>query len=192
MLESMSDNPRPTRAEVADVTNAVYDGADCVMLSGETAKGKYPLETVNTMNQIIREAERFLEKRPDIVGSAPSLAATNVSDLSNYCMANAAVSAAVQHRASAILVHTNSGKLARIMAAYRPNRPIVACLQGKNAFKLGRQLNIHRGIHPIIVTPEKGSIETAKQLGCIRAGDHIVLLGPRENEDISMRVLTVH
>ena len=192
MLESMSDNPRPTRAEVADVSNAVYDGADAVMLSGETAKGKYPLETVTTMNQIIGEAENFIEKRPDIVGSAPNVTVANEAELGNYCMAKAAVTAAVQHKATAILVHTTSGKLARIMAAYRPNLPIVACLQGENALKVGRQLSIHRGIHPIIVTPEKGSIATAKQLSCIKSGDPIILLGPRENEDISMRVLTVH
>jgi len=192
MLESMSDNPRPTRAEVADVTNAVYDGADAVMLSGETAKGKYPRETVITMNEIIREAEHFIEKRPDIVGSSPNLVIEDDLDLSNFCMAKATVTAAVQHKASAILVHTSSGKLARAIAAYRPNIPIIACLQGDDALKIGRQLMIHRGIHPVIIHPSKGSIDTAKEIGFIGAGDHILLLGPRENEDISMRVLAVH
>eukprot|EP00815_Leptocylindrus_aporus_P002694 CAMPEP_0116055812 /NCGR_PEP_ID=MMETSP0322-20121206/3631_1 /TAXON_ID=163516 /ORGANISM="Leptocylindrus danicus var. apora, Strain B651" /LENGTH=503 /DNA_ID=CAMNT_0003539489 /DNA_START=134 /DNA_END=1642 /DNA_ORIENTATION=+ len=178
MLESMSDNPRPTRAEVADVTNAVYDGADAVMLSGETAKGKYPRETVITMNEIIREAEHFIEKRPDIVGSSPNLVIEDDLDLSNFCMAKATVTAAVQHKASAILVHTSSGKLARAIAAYRPNIPIIACLQGDDALKIGRQLMIHRGIHPVIIHPSKGSIDTAKEIGFIDAGDHILLLGP--------------
>mmetsp|Transcript_17594 Transcript_17594/g.27405 ORF Transcript_17594/g.27405 Transcript_17594/m.27405 type:complete len:549 (+) Transcript_17594:46-1692(+) len=192
MLESMSDNPRPTRAEVADVTNAVYDGADAVMLSGETAKGKYPLETVNTMNQIIREAEHFFEKRPDIVGKNCDLVVSDEADLSNYCMARASVTAAAQHKASAILVHTNSGKLARIISAYRPHVPIIACLQGDDAFKIGRQLILSRGIHPMVLRTEEGSIGLAKQLGFIKEGDDIVLLGPREDKDISMRVLRVH
>ena len=94
--------------------------------------------------------------------------------------------------ASAILVHTSSGKLARAIAAYRPNIPIIACLQGDDALKIGRQLMIHRGIHPVIIHPSKGSIDTAKEIGFIHAGDHILLLGPRENEDISRRVLAVH
>jgi len=116
MLESMAKNPRPTRAEVADVTNAIYDGADCVMLSGETAKGKYPVQVVQTMNEIIASAEHFtkysmpgpnLDARDRFVKGQAERQDRSV----DAAVAKAAMTAAEERNAAAIIVLTSHGVL---------------------------------------------------------------------------------
>lgn len=120
MLESMAKNPRPTRAEVADVTNAIYDGADCVMLSGETAKGKYPVQVVQTMNEIIASAEHFtkhsmpgpnLEARERFVRGQTERRDRSV----DAAVAKAAMTAAEERNAAAIIVLTSQGTLVSII-----------------------------------------------------------------------------
>jgi len=208
MLESMAKNPRPTRAEVADVTNAIYDGADCVMLSGETAKGKYPVQVVQTMNEIIASAEHFTKYSfPDINLAARERfiqGQLNREDRSvEASIAKAAVTAAEERDATAILVLSCEGNLPRMIASFRPNMPILSFCPSA---KVARQLMCNRGIHPIHIddlfdvptTKRAGSaIQYAKQFGMLQEGDNVavVTLEPADNElssDFgSMKVVTV-
>jgi pyruvate kinase len=124
MLESMIKAPRPTRAEASDVANAVIDGTDCVMLSGETANGDYPLNAVTIMAKICVEAEKMLDYRRlynDMklysTGSLPTAEAVS----------SAAVATVLDLNIDLIIVLTDTGKIARYVAKYRPNVPILAC-----------------------------------------------------------------
>jgi len=118
MLESMTHHPRTTRAEASDVANAIFDGTDAVMLSGETAAGEYPRETVAMMDRIIREAEAniFMMARPRRMGSLT--VAETISE--------AVCHAAEEHQMKIIAVFTESGSTARMISKYRPPCPIIA------------------------------------------------------------------
>jgi pyruvate kinase len=145
MLESMTFNPRPTRAEVSDVANAVLDGSDCVMLSGETAKGSYPNESVSTMANICMEAEaafnhtqhyrQILEIHPDVLQAADTLASS-------------AVNAAFSRELAAIVVFSVSGRTARLVSKYRPNCPIICVTTDPTT---ARQAHLARGVFPVLV-----------------------------------------
>jgi pyruvate kinase len=122
MLESMCKNPRPTRAEATDVANAVLDGTDCVMLSGETAAGSFPVEAVRVMTRICREAEASLDYYAmfkNILRQAPS----PMSPLES--LASSAVRTAHKVHASLIVVLTRGGSTARLVAKYRPIVPVL-------------------------------------------------------------------
>lgn len=122
MLESMIVNNRPTRAEVSDVANAVLDGADCVMLSGETAKGAYPLDAVKMMAETAFLAEQSISYIP-LFNEMRSL--TQVPTETSETVAMAAVSASLEQRAGAILLMSTSGNTARLVSKYRPSCPIL-------------------------------------------------------------------
>jgi len=199
MLESMAKNPRPTRAEVSDVTNAVYDGADAVMTSGETAKGKYPVQTVAMMNEIISSAEQFSFARPDLVsGCYGGKVFTNKSSSCNQAaVAKASVTAAAKRNATAILVLSgNKPSLARLVAAYRPNVPIVTFTPSA---KLAKQLIIHRGVHPVVgmlsgITFHKRpavAIKYAKDMGFIESGDDVIVVGIEDDEEEEFATMKV-
>jgi pyruvate kinase len=198
MLESMAKNPRPTRAEVADVTNAIYDGADCVMLSGETAKGKYPVQTIQMMNEIISSAEHFtkhsmpgpnLQARERFVRGQKEreirglIGQGDVTKTVDSALASATVAAAEERDAAAIMVLTSQGVLPRLISAYRPNVPILAFCDNT---KVAKQLMLHRGVHPIHVgdelintpTAKRGvrAIQYAKQFGMVQEGDNVVVV----------------
>ena len=176
MLNSMIENPRPTRAEITDVANAIYDGTDCVMLSGETASGKYPAEAVKTMSDICVETELHLEKRKayhERRGLANVSAATGFS----------AVFMAEQVGAAAILCPSHSGRTARIVSAYRPDLPILVpspneetlrncCfIWGAKAYKTIEQGTLQNTIyHSLQVAPNVGLVD-AGELVVITAGD---------------------
>jgi len=181
----MAKNPRPTRAEVSDVTNAVYDGADAVMTSGETAKGKYPEETIKTMNEIIQCAEEY-----GASGALGSLYIQHGGDKALYlgengetmdaAIAKAAVTASLKGLCTAILVVTEKGTLPQMVASYRPNCPVVTFCPNK---KMARQLILNRGIYPVvglqgIAEADKVpvAIKEATNMGFCKPGDHVVVV----------------
>lgn len=159
MLESMVKKPRPTRAEVSDVANAVLDGADCVMLSGETAKGDYPVECLRAMADIAREAESVVYHKELF----ECLRATNPGGCNTHSIAVAAVEASFQSQASAIVVLTTSGKTAHLVSKYRPHCPIIAVTRNETA---ARQLHLWRGVFPHLVTKPKPEVVSGETWIC--------------------------
>lgn len=145
MLDSMINNPRPTRAESSDVANAVIDGTDAVMLSGETAAGKYPMEAVNVMDKICRKVE---ENRTNLYNSLafdkPEWKEKQVVESLSY----SCVSIAENVEAKVIGTLTNSGSTARRIAKFRPNAPIIAFTESQ---KVRRQLNLVWGVYSVRV-----------------------------------------
>lgn len=183
MLESMVKKPRPTRAESSDVANAVLDGADCVMLSGETAKGQYPLISVETMHLIAREAESAVHHRQ--LFEELRLLTPRPTDIT-HTTALAAVEASVNCMAAAIVVITSTGRSATLMAAYRPRCPILAVT--RNA-QVARQLHLYRGVFPIEYKIDRhpdwtedmdnrisAAIEEAWERRMVKAGSPVVVV----------------
>ncbi len=145
MLESMMESPRPTRAEATDVANAVLDGTDAVMLSGETAAGKYPVETVRVMDEIVRQAEA---NRRGLGGRQAVVAVTDDSDPVTDAVSYTAVTLAEGTKAEAICCLTHSGSTARAIASHRPDAPIYAFTDDEAA--LGR-IALSWGVEPIAI-----------------------------------------
>ncbi len=138
MLLSMVNSPSPTRAETTDVANAVLDGADCVMLSEETAMGKFPVETVRFMHEISAQAELLLSETRHV--SAP-----DINESTSHYLAYAASLLAEKTRAKALVAHSMSGSAARLLAAQRPNQTIHALTPNKTVLKA---LNFSWGVVP--------------------------------------------
>ncbi len=147
MLESMTENPRPTRAEVSDVATAVMDQADCVMLSAESASGKYPVESVSMMDHIIRTVEANPEQKRLIQINWENIMK---QDMALYGIAAAACSLASRIGAKAIVVGTATGRTAQIISAFRPDTKIIAVAHDELT---RNQLNLVWGVNPIIVRP---------------------------------------
>ncbi|XP_063334752.1 pyruvate kinase PKM isoform X1 [Pelmatolapia mariae] len=201
MLESMIKKPRPTRAEGSDVANAVLDGADCIMLSGETAKGDYPLEAVRTQHMIAREAEAAMFHRQvfeDLRRSTP-----HCKDPAE-AIAIGAVEASFKSLASAIIVLTGSGRSAHLISRYRPRAPILAVT--RNA-QTARQAHLYRGIFPVLYTKPANEVwaedvdlrvnfamEMGKARGFFKEGDVVIVLTgwrPGSGYTNTMRVVLV-
>ena len=174
MLESMIHNPRPTRAEASDVANAVLDGSDAVMLSGESAVGRYPVEAVSVMRRIVQAAEAQRAAEPLMPFHTESLA-----DVTQGVAASACV-LANQLGASAIASVTLSGSMARKLSRFRPRTPIFAFSQYAPVL---RRLMLHWGVQGELMADQGGDIDSAaadvlehlQKLGYLRSGEHLVL-----------------
>ena len=170
MLDSMIRNPRPTRAEVTDVANAIYDGTDAIMLSGETAAGKYPVEAVKTMATIAKRAEETMRNRRDKINKSK-----NVTDAISY----ATCTTAMDLEARAILSSTASGHTARMVSKFRPDCPIVATTSNES---VRRQLALTWGVLPLMREKSANidqvivnSIEAAKTSNYVSKDDVVVI-----------------
>jgi len=139
MLESMIYNNRPTRAEVSDVANAVYDGTSCVMLSGETASGKYPVEAVRTMSKVCIVTEKSVTKN---FGDLANLSNTTADFISQ-----GVISASNSPEVKLIATYTNCGITARLISRYRPKTPILAITPSEKTY---RQLELSWGVVPVV------------------------------------------
>ena len=144
MLDSMIKNPRPTRAEVADVANAIYDGTDTIMLSGETANGKYPIEAVEMMDAIAQETESHINNQHRL---DESLFQTEINQTITNTVCKSITVAANDLNAKAIIAPTISGHTAKVISKFKPNVPIFALSKDENVV---RQLMIYYGVTPII------------------------------------------
>lgn len=163
MLESMIEFPRPTRAEASDVANAVLDGTDAVMLSGETAVGAYPLQALDAIGRITREIERsgVLERGPTYL-TRPGIRARGGASPREHAVAAATVDAARQVAAPAILVFTRSGSTARLVSSYRPPVPVFAVTTEPLTY---RQLAAVWGVHPVGADTEYATYEGLMAVG---------------------------
>ena len=172
MLDSMMKNPRPTRAEVTDVANAVYDGTDCVMLSGETAAGAYPVESVRMMAEICLKAEQFLSEHHDYHDEG---FIHTVSDATSF----GAVQTAERVGASALLCPTDSGHSARIMASLRPHLPIIAATRYEYTI---RRTCFIWGVTGVLMPEMDGlakicyeALKVARRAGYVKTDDLVVI-----------------
>lgn len=174
MLESMIQHARPTRAEMSDVANAIYDGTSAIMLSGETAAGKFPVEAVQTMAAIAERTERDInyDKRLRARGAEAHL---SVAD----AIAHAACTTAMDVGAKAIITITHSGETARLVCKYRPSAPIIACAITEQTC---RHLALSWGVSPVVMPMKRTTdeaiehaVQLARKQGYVKSGDLTVL-----------------
>lgn len=192
MLDSMINNPRPTRAEVSDVANAIFGGADAIMLSGETAAGKYPVIVVETMARIAKRAEEDLSY--DEILRKKALTRTNsVTDAISY----ATCATAANLNASAIITATRTGHTAKMVAKYRPEAKIIAATPD---FRIFSKLALVWGVYPVIIDETEGtdalfeeSVRKALENDYIKHGDLVVLTaGTKATVSGGTNLLKVH
>ena len=175
MLESMIQNPRPTRAEISDVANAVYDGTSCIMLSGESAAGKYPVEAVKTMAEIAAYTEQHTDYKQRF------LATEYVGENNLDCISHAVCSMAIDMNAKAIVVCSTSGKTAMLVSRFRTPVNIVGMTTDR---KVWRRLSMSWGVTPVMAD-EFPSMDvmfyyakkTAAEAMNLQPGDNVVLTG---------------
>lgn len=174
MLDSMMENPRPTRAEITDVANAIYDGTSAIMLSGETAAGKYPVEAVHTMDAIALRTEtdiNYAKRMRNIAGQVRlSIAAAT---------AHAACTTAMDIGADAVITVSQSGTTARLVSRFRPGAAIIACLLSE---QVQRQMALYWGVVPILMPVAENTdqlvelaVGCAEEAGLVKQGDLVVL-----------------
>jgi pyruvate kinase len=177
MLESMIDSPMPTRAEASDVANAVFDSTSAVMLSGETAIGRFPVQVVQTMAAIIRQVEANQELDACARDIPPAIKQGDLPTILSYN----AVSVAQQCGAAAILVLTETGHAARLLSRLRPPMPVLAFMKDDRVY---HQLAMNWGVYPFLLEgPEEAldaiviqTLGACKRKGVLKAGDRVVFL----------------
>jgi len=152
MLHTMIDNPRPTRAEVSDVANAIFSRTDAIMLSGETAYGKYPVEAVECMSRIALEIEASKDKRNDI--TIPPL-----KNETTAFLAESAIMASTELKTTAIITNTLTGRTARYLAAFRGENPVYAICYEKRVM---RELSLSYGVFPSHLEPKKDKFKMVR------------------------------
>jgi pyruvate kinase len=174
MLHTMIEHPRPTRAEVSDVANAIYQRTDALMLSGETANGDYPIEALQTMSKIAVEIESQL-------GAEPDIQLKNVTQPTASILCRAAVDASVRLPIKAIVIDTLSGRTGRYIAAFRPKAPIFAKCYKSHSM---RELALSYGVFATMMAPrqtkdefEHAAIESLLETNCFDPEDMIVIMG---------------
>lgn len=175
MLDSMMKNPRPTRAEATDVANAIYDGTSCIMLSGETAAGQYPVEALQTMVRIAEKAEESINYIHRFNSRDNSDIAFDVTN----AISHATCTTAHDLGAKAIITVTKSGGTARQLSKFRPLYPIVGCTTEENVC---RQLNLSWGVTPLLIAEESNTdalfdhaVDAAQEAGVVKSGDIVVI-----------------
>ena len=174
MLDSMIKNPRPTRAETTDVANAIYDGTSAIMLSGETAAGKFPVESLKTMVRIADRTERDIDYRKRFFQSERK-ANPDVTD----AICHATCTTAHDLNAKAIITVTKSGRSARMISRYRPGCEIIGCTISE---KVCRQLNLSWGVIPVLIDEKKDvfelfrhAVSVAKEKNLLKSDDIAVI-----------------
>ena len=176
MLDSMIVNPRPTRAEITDVANAIYDGTTAIMLSGESAAGLYPVEAVKTMARIAERTEQDINYRCRI--QKQQLTDDRTLDITT-AISYATCTVAMDLNAAAIITVTMSGFTANMIARYKPGCQIIGCTVDK---KVCRQLNLLWGVNPVLIKKEnttdslfEEAVFKSKQAGLVKPGDTVVI-----------------
>lgn len=174
MLDSMIHNPRPTRAESTDVANAIYDGTIAIMLSGETANGRYPVEAVSTMARIAERTESDI----DYSGRMLRRELTDTDDVTT-AISHATCTVADDVHADAIITVTISGRTADRVADHKPSCQVIACTTNKQT---ACQMNLLFGVVPLIIEEEasadllfEAAVNKAKMAGLVKSGDRVVL-----------------
>ncbi len=174
MLESMINNPRPTRAEITDVANAIYDGTSAIMLSGETAAGQYPVEVVRTMDLIAATTEKNIDYK-HAFDTRKESDDTSIAE----GIAHATVTTAHDLNAKAIITVTKRGRTARLISKYRPAFPIIGCTTDEAN---QRQMSMSWGVIPIVIDEETNTdalfakaVAAAKEHGIVQDGDLVVI-----------------
>ncbi|MDY0405353.1 pyruvate kinase [Virgibacillus sp. 179-BFC.A HS] len=192
MLDSMQRNPRPTRAEASDVANAIFDGTDAVMLSGETAAGKYPVESVKTMANIALKTETGLDY-PAILRRRSHFSDMTITDAISQSVTHTAINLNVD----AIITPTESGHTARMISKYRPKAPIVAVTSSDI---VNRQLSLVWGVHSIIGEPAhstdemlEGAIDQGLGTGLFNRGSRVIITaGVPVGESGTTNLMKIH
>ena len=192
MLESMIENPRPTRAEASDVANAIFDGSDAVMLSGETASGKYPKEAVNMMSRIVVEAERHIE---DFVGPHRKRREQHALSIPETICESVA-HAAEDLEMRAIVVYTETGNTARLISKYRPDAEVYGFTHIQTTCN---RMNLFWGVHPVKCPPARSVEEMVREAeqvlihrGAVKPGDVIAVAAGTRMASGSTNFLRLH